>query len=93
MNPFADDHADDDTGDTLVVTFPVPDGGRGGLRVEVVGHEVTVTGAGPFRHEVTFPPAAEMSKLTAQLYRDTLELRAPRGASPVPRVVPVRTLA
>jgi HSP20 family molecular chaperone IbpA len=83
-----------ETGDMMVVTVRVPTTSAGELAVTAIGHLVRVIGPGEFRHEVTMPAAA-LDQLQAQLFRDILELRAPRAEpepAPVARAVPVETL-
>jgi HSP20 family molecular chaperone IbpA len=82
-----------ETGDTIVVTVLVPCEDADELAVGVLGHEVTVTGPHGFRHDLTLPVEADMAHVSAQLYAGLIELRAPRLSMPLPRLVPVRSLA
>jgi hypothetical protein len=76
---------------TFVVTVRVPEVGADELSVEVREHTLSIAGPDGFTHEVTMPDA-DMQQLKAQLYRRTLELRAPRGPVPACRRVAVESL-
>jgi hypothetical protein len=78
----------DETRDMIVLTLAVP---REGLAVSVREHTVTVEAAGGFHRELEFADEADVEHLHAQLYDETLELRAPRGVAAA-RPVPVRVL-
>lgn len=84
--------ATDETGDMIVVALVVPRASRDELSVTVCEHTVTVTGRDGFEHEVALPLEADAEHLHAQLYDAFLELRAPRGAAPATRSVPLRIL-
>ena len=72
----------------IVLTLAVP---REGLAVSVREHTVTIEAAGGFHRELQPAGEADLEHLHAQLYDETLELRAPRGPA-APRPVPVRVL-
>lgn len=79
--------------DTLVVTLRVPATDGSQLSVGVAEHTLTISGPDGFHRELTMSREADMRHLQAQLYRGILELRAPRGAAPPERRVPVETLS
>lgn len=83
---------DEETGDMVVVTVVVPRTAREDLAVSIREHEVTVSGAGDYRHEVALPPEADADHVHAQLYDEFLELRAPRTSVPQGRPVPTRVI-
>jgi HSP20 family molecular chaperone IbpA len=70
--------ADVESGDMLVITTRASASAVEQLSISVAGRTVVVTGPAGFRHELTFPPEADTSKLRAVLYDGILELRAPR---------------
>ena len=67
--------------DTMVVTCEVPCERLDELELTVAGQTVSVAGPDGFRHELELPEDADMSGLTAELFKGFLELRAPRRAS------------
>lgn len=84
-----------ETSDMMVVTVRVPTTIADELSVAAVGHRVTIRGPAGFRHDLLMPEAADVDRLHAGLFRDVLELRAPRGPSPgdtMRRLVPVQRL-
>jgi HSP20 family molecular chaperone IbpA len=78
----------DETRDMVVLTLAVP---REELAVSVRERTVTVEAAGGFHRELELADEADVEHLHAQLYDETLELRAPRGPAAA-RPVPVRVL-
>jgi len=78
----------DETRDMIVLTLEVP---REGLAVSVCERTVTVEAAGGFHRELQLAEEADVEHLHAQLYDQTLELRAPRGRAAA-RPVPLRIL-
>jgi hypothetical protein len=78
----------DETREMIVLTLTVP---REGLAVSVRERIVTVEAVGGFHRELELADEADVQHLHAQLYDETLELRAPRGQS-VARSVPLRVL-
>jgi len=78
----------DETRDMIVLTLEVP---REGLAVSVREHTVTIEAAGGFHRELELADEADVGRLHAQLYDETLELRAPRGPA-ADRPVPLRVL-
>lgn len=85
-----------ETGDMMVVTVRVPATSARELTIIAVGNVVRVVGPADFRHEVRMTNA-DLERLHAQLYRDILELRAPRAVEPAPsatvaRAVDIETL-
>jgi HSP20 family molecular chaperone IbpA len=78
----------DETRDMIVLTLAVP---REELAVSVRDHIVTVEAAGGFHRELELADEADVQHLHAQLYDETLELRAPRGPAAA-RSVPLRVL-
>lgn len=72
----------------IVLTLAVP---RDGVAVSVREHTITVEAAGGFHRELELADEADVEHLHAQLYDDTLELRAPRGSAAA-RPVPLRVL-
>jgi HSP20 family molecular chaperone IbpA len=79
----------DETRDMIVLTVAVP---REELTVAVREHTVTVEAAGGFHKEIPLAHEADVEHLHAQLYDRTLELRAPRIATPTSRPVPLLVL-
>lgn len=71
-----------ETGDTLVVTVPVPTTDAQELSLWIEGTVVHVLGPGGFRRQRNLPEGADGSRLQAGLFGDILELRAPRTARP-----------
>jgi hypothetical protein len=69
-----------ETGDMMVITCRVPCMNLERLSLAVVDHTVSVAGPGGFRHKLGLPPEADMTRLGVELYKDILELRAPRIA-------------
>jgi HSP20 family molecular chaperone IbpA len=67
-----------ETGDMMVVTCHVPCTDLEQLSLTVIDHTMHVEGPGRFRHELELPLESDMSRLSVQLYRGILELRAPR---------------
>ena len=67
--------------DTMVVTCAVPCVRLDDLELTVVGQAVAVVGPDGFRHELELPDDADMRKLTVELFKGFLELRAPRRAT------------
>jgi hypothetical protein len=67
--------------DTMVMTCEVPCERLDELELTVVGHTVAVAGPDGFRHELELPEDADMSRLTVELFKGFLELRAPRRAT------------
>jgi HSP20 family molecular chaperone IbpA len=84
-----------ETPDMLVVTVRVPTRDAAELEVSVRGGIISVSGPADFRHDVPLPSGADVDRLHAGLFRDVLELRAPRTDSApdrAPRSVPVAPL-
>jgi HSP20 family molecular chaperone IbpA len=67
-----------ETGDMMVVTCHVPCNDLEQLSLSVFDHMVSVEGPDGFRHELELPAESDMRRLSAQLYKGILELRAPR---------------
>ncbi len=67
-----------ETDDMMVLTCRVPCTNLDRLSLAVVDHTVSVVGPGGFRHELELPPEADMARLSVELYKGILELRAPR---------------
>jgi hypothetical protein len=63
--------------DLIVVTCRVPCSDLAELELTVAGQSVGVTGPAGFRHELDLPDA-DMANLSVELFRNYLELRAPR---------------
>jgi HSP20 family molecular chaperone IbpA len=81
-----------ETSDMLVVTVRVPTCDPDELAVSVEGDVICVQGPKGYWHEVPLPAGADADRLHADLFRDVLELRAPRESSApsaVARSVPV----
>ena len=68
-----------ETGDMMVVTCHVPCTDPEQLSLTVIDHTVCVEGPRGFRHEVELPLESDMRRLSVQLYKGILELRAPRA--------------
>lgn len=67
-----------ETSDMMVVTCHVPCNDLERLSLHVVDHTVSVEGPAGFRHELELPGESDMRRLSVQLYKGILELRAPR---------------
>jgi hypothetical protein len=86
-----------ETGDMMVITVLVPTRLAAELSVTAAGDAIEIVGPDGFRHVVATPPNADVDRLHAELFRDILELRAPRAdcaARPHgARAVPVHPVA
>jgi HSP20 family molecular chaperone IbpA len=69
-----------ETSDMMVVTCRVPCNDLERLSLAVFDHTVSVEGPEGFRHELELPAESDMRRLSVQLYKGILELRAPRIA-------------
>jgi HSP20 family molecular chaperone IbpA len=81
-----------ETNDMMVVTVRVPICEADQLAVSVGEGVIRVSGPDGYRHDVPLPAGADADRLHADLFRDVLELRAPRtssASSPGARRVPV----
>ena len=67
-----------ETSDMMVVTVPVPTCLANELSVTAVGDAIEIVGPDGFLHVVATPPNADVDRMHAELFRDILELRAPR---------------
>jgi HSP20 family molecular chaperone IbpA len=85
-----------ETGDMIVVTVPVPTRLAAELSVTATEDVIEIVGPDGFRHQVATPLNADLDRLHAALFRDILELRAPRVEGEARRrgvrAVPVRSL-
>jgi hypothetical protein len=62
----------------MVITVLVPTRLAAELSVTATGDAIEIVGPDGFRHVVATPPNADVDRLHAELFRDILELRAPR---------------
>jgi len=69
-----------ETGDMLVVTLPVPTTDAHELTIWIEEAVAHVLGPGGFHRKVNLPDGADAGRLQAGLFGDILELRAPRAA-------------
>lgn len=84
-----------ETNDMMVVTIGVPTRESTDLSVRVEEGVVLVDGPDGFRRDVPLPVGADANRLHASLFRDVLELRAPRTDAPpssLARIVTVSPL-
>lgn len=84
-----------ETNDMMVVTVRVPTCAADELAVRVEEGVIRVAGPDGYRHDVPLPAGADADRLHADLFRDVLELRAPRtssASSPAARTVQVSSL-
>ena len=72
-----------ETDDMMVVTCRVPCTSLDRLSLSVTDHTVSVEGPGGFRHRLELPPESDMERLGVQIFKEILELRAPRALPPV----------
>ena len=70
-----------ETNDMMVVTVRVPVCEADELAVSVEHGVIRVVGPDGYRHDVPLPAGADADRLHADLFRDVLELRAPRTSS------------
>jgi hypothetical protein len=81
-----------ETGDMMVITVPVPTRVAAELSVTAAGDAIEIVGPDGFRHVVATPHNADVERLHAELFRDVLELRAPR-AEAAPRHLEARAVS
>ena len=67
-----------ETGDMMVITCRVPVASLSRLQLDVADHTVSITGPSGFRHKLELPPEADMDRMGVELFKGTLELRAPK---------------
>lgn len=86
-----------ETGDMMVITVLVPTRNAAELSVTAAEDAIEILGPDDFRHVVAMPPNADVERLHAELFRDILELRAPRvecaGRPRGGRTIPVHPIA